>query len=105
LTGRQHFAAACCFNFDPLKPSILISLALLLCSGTTFGINAPQSQFFFRENRGQWDADIRFRCTNGDRDIAFCKDRIVFGTRRVVDPALPYEGMLPTKCAPQLMNF
>jgi len=78
-----------------LKPSILISLALLLCSGTTFGINAPQSQFFFRENRGQWDADIRFRCTNGDRDIAFCKDRIVFGTRRVVDPALPCEGMLP----------
>ena len=91
--------------FQILRSASLITLFFFLVTGSLSAVQLPQSQFFFRENRGQWDADIRFRCTNGDRDIAFCKDRIVFGTRRVVDPALPYEGMLPTKCAPQLMNF
>ncbi len=68
---------------------------LSLFTGTLFGFNLPQAQYFFRENRGQWEQEIRYRCTNGDRDIAFYADKIIFGTRRVVDPALPYEGMLP----------
>lgn len=82
--------------FQILRSASLITLFFFfLVAGSLSAVQLPQSQFFFRENRGQWDADIRFRCTNGDRDIAFYKDRIVFGTRRVVDPALPYEGILP----------
>ncbi|MBU6325758.1 MAG: hypothetical protein KJS92_09740, partial [Bacteroidetes bacterium] len=77
-----------------LSPKRII-LILFFFSGRLYGFNLPSAQYFFRENRGQWEEEIRYRCTNGDRDIAFYRDKIIFGTRKVVDPALPYEGMLP----------
>jgi hypothetical protein len=73
----------------------LVSLLFLAVGELAASAGTPAFHWYFRENRGQWEGDVRFRCTNGERDIAFYKDKMVFSTRKTIDPGLPQEGDLP----------
>ena len=73
----------------------LVSFLFLTVGELAASAGTPAFHWYFRENRGQWEGDVRFRCTNGERDIAFYKDKMVFSTRKTIDPGLPQEGDLP----------